>query len=202
MSTVELSKTPIGLGRQWTLCSIMVLAAFLICFATGKPFPSLFLSRLTVIQQVLVALGLGAAACLNAWVAYKLAAGRPTAQHTVESYSRLDLRGWNPILLASAAGIGEEILFRGALQSWLGVWISLLLFVLAHAKAYRFNTLNKRVLVQAAGLIVVGLALSAIAHFAGLIPAIIEHIVIDIAGLYTVRSVSARSLTLNSGIDR
>lgn len=48
---------------------------------------------------------------------------RMIARETIETYSRLDLRGWNPVLLAPAADIGEEILFRGALQTLLGVWL-------------------------------------------------------------------------------
>ncbi|AXK73518.1 CPBP family intramembrane metalloprotease [Lysobacter sp. TY2-98] len=176
----------------------MVVAALLICVATGTSFLSLFASRLSVTQQAIAAFGLSAAACLNAWVGYKLASKRPIAQHTIESYSRLDLRGWNPVLLAPAAGIGEEILFRGALQTLLGVWLSSALFVLAHTKAYRFNGLNRRVLFQAAGLFAVSLVLGAIAHFTGLVVAIVVHTVIDITGLYTVRHVTSRSLMPNN----
>jgi len=198
MSASEISEKKVGLRRQWSLCALMVFAAFLLCAATGQSFSSLFASRLSLAQEAIVALGLSAVACVNAWLGYKFASQRPVAQHTIESYSRLDLRGWNPILLAPAAGIGEEILFRGALQTLLGVWLSSALFVLAHTKAYRFNGLNRRVLLQAAGLFAVSLVLGAIAHFAGLIPAIVVHTVIDITGLYTVRHVIAQGLMPNS----
>ncbi|GAB3302865.1 CPBP family intramembrane glutamic endopeptidase [Luteimonas notoginsengisoli] len=198
MSASEISEKKVGLCRQWSLCALMVLAAFLLCAATGTSFSSLFLSRLSFAQEAIVALGLSALACLNAWLGYKLASKRPVAKHTIESYSRLDLRGWNPLLLAPAAGIGEEILFRGALQTLLGVWLSSALFVLAHTKAYRFNGLSRRVLLQAAGLFAVSLVLAAIAHFAGLVPAIIVHTVIDITGLYTVRHVIAQGLMPNN----
>lgn len=198
MSASEISEKKIGLRRQWSLCALMVFAALLICAINRTSFSSLFTSRLSFSQQAIVALGLSAAACLNAWVGYKLASKRPVAQHTIESYSRLDLRGWNPILLAPAAGIGEEILFRGALQTLLGVWLSSGLFVLAHTRAYRFNGLNRRVLLQAAGLFAVSLVLAAIAHFAGLVPAIVVHTVVDITGLYTVRHVTAHGLMPNN----
>lgn len=39
---------------------------------------------------------------------------------------------WEWFLLAAAAAAGEEILFRGALQPVLGLWVTSLLFALAH----------------------------------------------------------------------
>lgn len=38
------------------------------------------------------------------------------------------------LLLAVAAGIGEEILFRGALQPVLGIWVTSLLFAIVHTQ--------------------------------------------------------------------
>lgn len=198
MSAIEASAKRIGLRRQWLLCTAMVAAVALVCVAAHIPLPSLFVSRLSLAQQALFTFALSAAACLNAWVGCRFAAKRPVAQHTIESYSRLDLRGWNSMLLAPAAGIGEEILFRGALQTLLGAWLSSVLFVLAHARAYRFNGLSRRVLAQAAGLFAVSLGLAAVARFAGLACAIAVHTVIDITGLYTVRHVAPRSLMPNN----
>jgi hypothetical protein len=37
------------------------------------------------------------------------------------------------LLLSAAAGLGEEVLFRGLIQSWLGFWLTSLLFGLIHA---------------------------------------------------------------------
>jgi uncharacterized protein len=197
MPASDTSEKKIGLRRQWSLCALMVITAFLLCVSTKTPFLSLFASPFSFAQQAIIALGLSITTCLNAWVGYKLGAKRPTVQHTIESYSRLDLRGWNPILLAAAAGVGEEILFRGALQTLLGVWLSSALFVLAHARAYRFNELNRRVLFQAMNLFAVSIVLAAIAHYAGLISAIVVHTVTDIAGLYTIRYILANSLMHN-----
>lgn len=46
--------------------------------------------------------------------------------------SSLNLSSSDTVFLSLCAGIGEEILFRGALQHWLGVWITSLLFVFIH----------------------------------------------------------------------
>jgi uncharacterized protein len=41
---------------------------------------------------------------------------------------------WEWLLLAVAAGIGEEVLFRGALQPVLGIWLTSLLFAIIHTQ--------------------------------------------------------------------
>ena len=42
------------------------------------------------------------------------------------------LTGREIAILALASSIGEELLFRGALLSWLGIWIQALVFALLH----------------------------------------------------------------------
>ena len=47
---------------------------------------------------------------------------------------------WLEIVFVSCcAGIGEEILFRGAIQPWLGIWWTSLLFVVIHGYISPFN---------------------------------------------------------------
>lgn len=46
---------------------------------------------------------------------------------------------WKWLILALAAGIGEEILFRGALQKVLGLWFTSILFAIVHVQ-YGFLT--------------------------------------------------------------
>ncbi|WP_460734986.1 lysostaphin resistance A-like protein [Lysobacter tyrosinilyticus] len=184
-------KNSIGPARQWRACLLMCAAALAIAALSGRPPRALFSSELTVALQVLVGLGLGVAACINSFIGYKFTAHRPTTQHTIQSYSRLNLAGLNPLWIALAAGIGEELLFRGALQPAIGIWLSSLIFVLAHTRAYRFTSLSKRTFVQAVGLFAASLVLGAVAKYVGLLSAMILHTAIDLAGLYTVRYVSA-----------
>jgi uncharacterized protein len=178
-------------SRQWLLCLLMCAAAFAITALSGRDPRSLFSGALTVPFQALVGLGLGAVACVTYWVGFKFTANRATTQHTIESYSRLNLAGWNPLWIALAAGIGEELLFRGALQPLVGILLSSVLFVLAHTRVYRFASLSKRTLLQAMGLLAVSLALGVVAQYAGLLAAMILHTAVDVAGLYTIRHVRA-----------
>jgi membrane protease YdiL (CAAX protease family) len=169
----------------------MCVASVAITVVLGRSLLTLFSGEFTLAGQALIGLGFGVAACINSWVGYKFTAHRPTTRHTIQSYSRLDLADWNPLWIALAAGIGEELLFRGALQPIIGIWFSSALFVLAHTRAYQFTLLGKRTLIQAVGLLTASLVLGAIAKYVGLLASMIVHTAIDVAGLYSVRHASA-----------
>jgi len=181
----------IGLGRQLITCALMcAIAISVILVFHAIPRGSALFSGFAVINQAFLGLAFGALAAIGSLVAYKFSAQRATTRHTIESYSRLNLTGWNPIWLGLAAGFGEELLFRGALQPLLGIWATSGLFVLAHVRAYRFSALNKMVGVQALGLFAASVVLGFIAHYAGLLTAILAHASIDVVALFTVRGVS------------
>jgi len=49
------------------------------------------------------------------------------------------LSGREVLVLALASSVGEELLFRGALQPWLGLWVQALVFALLHiGPSWRF----------------------------------------------------------------
>ena len=55
------------------------------------------------------------------------------------------------LIIAFSAGIGEEILFRGAIQPRLGIWVTAFLFAIAHTQyGFTFGTL---------GILVIGIVL-------------------------------------------
>ena len=182
------AKTKLGLSRQLITCAIMSgLAVAVILIFQQKPYwPTLFFG-MYLPTQVAIGLALGSLYWICATLGYKFAAGRKSVRHIAESYSRLDLTGWNPLWIALAAGFGEELLFRGALQPVLGIWATSVLFVLAHIRAYRFNGVNKRVLIQSLGLFAVSVVFGYIAQWVGLIAVIIVHAAMDVVGLYTIR---------------
>lgn len=181
----------IGLRRQLCMCALMcgVAVAVILLFHDQPYIPSLF-GGLPVFQQILLGIVIGGLFWAGSAIGYKYTANRPSIQSTVENYSRLDLRDWNPLWIALAAGFGEELLFRGALQPLLGIWVTSVLFVLAHTRAYRFDNLGKQVLVQALGIFATSVVLGFMARYAGLVTAMIVHAAIDVVGLYTIRRVA------------
>ena len=181
-----------SLRRQLVICAIFcALAAIVILLFQRKPTVSTLFQGLPLLDQFAVGVAAGALYWLATALGPRFASRGKASQHMAESFSGLDLRGWNPLWIAIAAGVGEELLFRGALQPLLGIWIASILFVLAHMRSYRFDALNKRVLLQSISLFAVSIALGYIAIHAGLLTAMIIHAAIDIVGLFAVRRMTS-----------
>lgn len=177
----------IRLASQVLTClAFCVIAAPIIWFA--HPYPRELFSRpagpLTqlLVGQVLALLAAGAS-----WALFRLTARSASSARTIESYARLDLRGLNPLWISIAAAIGEEMLFRAALQPLLGVWIVSLLFVLTHVPVYRFRKLDGATLAQAASVFAGSVVLGFVFDRVGLLAAMLVHMWIDIVGLLIVR---------------
>lgn len=191
-SGTESGDQPIRLGRQ--LCvglSFCALAGAIFAFRPATR--AAFTTGVAPALQLLAGLGIGAAIGLNSLVAYRLSRRSLSAARTIAGYGRLDLTGWNPLWFALAAGTGEELLFRGALQPLLGLWPATALFVAAHVRAYRFRA-DRTTLVQASTLLAMGLLLGLVARTIGLGAAVVAHVAIDVAGLCVVRAAHRRTL--------
>jgi membrane protease YdiL (CAAX protease family) len=81
------------------------------------------------------------------------------------------------IFISICAGVGEELLFRGAVQPMLGIWITSILFVLLHGYLNPFNlplTLYGIYMILVIG--VMGL----MTEYIGILAAMIAHTLIDI----------------------
>lgn len=93
--------------------------------------------------------------------------------------------------LSLCAGIGEEILFRGALQPWLGIWLTALLFIALHGY---LNPKNRPLFIYGIVLMIISAGLGYLAQIIGLYSAITAHFWIDVAlMLYLKRSIYAEN---------
>lgn len=183
----------VGVGRQLAVCAAMsCLALIVIAFLHKPPYAASLLAGLPLHFQMGIGLGFGCCYWAASQIGYRFAANSESAKSTIESYSRLNLDGWNPLWISLAAGFGEELLFRGALQPLIGIWITSALFVLAHTKAYRFNGLNKRVAIQAAGIFTISVIFGFVAEYIGLVAAMLIHALTDVVGLYTIKTAARR----------
>jgi CAAX protease family protein len=87
------------------------------------------------------------------------------------------------ILVALLAGFGEELFFRATLQPMMGLWLTSLLFALAHTGI----PLNRAKLAFASFIFVMGLLLGALFEQSGLIAASVMHAVYDLIFLFAVK---------------
>jgi len=181
-------RPPIRLTAQLLTCLVfLIIAAVIILVAQEAPL-SVFTGPMGAGNQLLFGLGLSALAAVGSYVSFRLTASSESTRKTIAAYARLDLSGLNPVWISLAAAIGEELLFRAALQPLLGVWITSVIFLLTHTPVYQFRKLDKATLVQAAGVFGASVVLGFIYQYVGLLAAVLVHVAIDVVGLYVVRN--------------
>jgi uncharacterized protein len=91
-------------------------------------------------------------------------------------FSGLNLNLPGIIFISLCAGIGEEILFRGALQPLLGLWLTSIIFVAIHGY---LNPLNWRVSIYGAAMVFIIAGMGYLFETIGLISAMTAHAVFD-----------------------
>lgn len=82
------------------------------------------------------------------------------------------------LFLSFCAGVGEELLFRGAIQPWLGIWLTALIFIFLHGY---LNPGDKPLFIYGTVLFLVSAGFGYLMENSGLIAAITAHCLIDIA---------------------
>jgi membrane protease YdiL (CAAX protease family) len=195
----SIARAPIRLGAQVLTCLVFCLiAAPIIYFSWPEP-RTLFSRPAGPLTQLLVGQVLALVAAGASWLLFRVTASSASSARTIESYARLDLSGLNPLWISIAAAIGEEMLFRAALQPLLGVWIVSLLFLVTHVPVYRFRKLDGATLAQAAAVFGGSVVLGFVFQRVGLLAAMLVHAWIDIVGLLIVRQATLRQAIQSRG---
>jgi membrane protease YdiL (CAAX protease family) len=179
-------RAPIRLLAQVLTCVAFSLIALAVIFTNQSEPVSVLRGPMTLGEQLLLGLGLSAVA---SYLSFRFTAKSQANANTIRAYGRLDLSGFNPVWISLAAAIGEELLFRAALQPLRGVWITSAIFVLAHTPVYQFRGLNKATLVQATWVFGASVALGFIYQYVGLLAAMMVHTAFSVIGLYVMRNV-------------
>ena len=182
-------KPLIRVRRFWALGAFAVALAFVINAVFGDG----------TLAAVLIE-GQPTAAQIGWGVAFGLAISIPSTvvvffvplfsslrRQLLDLVSGLDLGALNPLWIGLSAGIGEELLFRGALQPILGIWWASFIFTLAHFRSGQFHSMNSQKLIYAASVFVAGLFLGYVFLEIGLIAAMVTHAVVDVVSLFTAR---------------
>ena len=127
---------------------------------------------------------------------------QPFLSEVQEKYSKviagLNLKEWHIIFISLCAGFGEELLFRGAIQPLIGLWITAIVFVAIHGY---LNPLNWKMTIYG---IYMTLAIALVGYYAdymGLVGASLAHAGIDYV-LFHHLIKSGKQHNLNQGINR
>jgi len=131
--------------------------------------------------QILWGSGLGILIGTLAWKLIKLPFLSETRIFFEDIIGPWRLTWWEVLLVSLCAGIGEEILFRGAIQPLIGIGWTSLLFVLLHGY---INPFNAPLSVYGIFMVIAVAVLGFVAFRWGLVMAMTAHTVIDVILLH------------------
>lgn len=167
---------------------VFVLISFLISFVRGRPFLGLFSSETPLPRQFAIGLLVGVFySTVLAFVILhvpRFATALPWIHSLV---GNLAASMAVAIVVAVAAGIGEEVLFRGTLQPILGLWGSTILFTLIHGAHLLSQRVSVNGLLYLEFVFASSLILGALYSRVGLMAAVWAHASIDAVLLLAIR---------------
>ena len=186
----QIAQNPlIRVRRFWALCAFAIALAFVINAAFGDgTLPEVLIEGQPIAVQIGWGITFGLAISVPSMVVvFFVPLFSSLRRQLLDLVSRLDLGALNPLWISLSAGIGEELLFRGALQPILGIWWASFIFTLAHFRSGQFHSMNWQKLIYAASIFIVGSFLGYVFLEIGLIAAMVTHAVVDVVSLFTAR---------------
>ena len=192
------SRTP-SLRGQLLTCLLLVALALII---TTALHPKPLFSHWTVGQPIAMQLTIAGVFALLCTAGASIALRIPYLRRYVrvpDALQKIDLSGKRPWVVGLCAGVGEELLFRAALQPLVGLWLGAILFAAAHMKTAALGSSSSwKRLAYILNVAVAGVALGLVFEHLGLLAAVLIHATIDIVGLLVYRNLSVRSPQQNA----
>ena len=172
-----IKKKAILLVALATLLVFGGLGFLLIPFSRNTDIMSFLSGEKAMWQQVIVGIVFGFVSAKAGWQIVELPALFKTKKFFSDLIRPIGLSTFQIVLISLCAGFGEELFFRGALQPWLGIWITSFAFVMLHGYLNPFN-----LPLSAYGfymVLVIGV-MGLLTEHMGILTAIIAHTIIDI----------------------
>lgn len=115
-----------------TLIGFSGIGIALAWFVDGRTVHDIFQSRFPIITQILFGALTGWILGYLAWLYVSMKHMDPVHTKYSDIFGNLRLKMRDVWFISLCAGVGEEILFRGAIQHWLGIWITSVIFIAIH----------------------------------------------------------------------
>ena len=115
-----------------TLVGFPLVGAALLKVFTELPISVMMRQSVNVPKQLALGVGIGA---IMGYLAHLLTESKwvkPSASRYSAQIGKLNLNKVDMVLISICAGFGEELLFRGAVQLFFGIWPTAVLFVAIH----------------------------------------------------------------------
>lgn len=174
-------KTQVLLLAAITLIAFPGIGYLIHHYSSDSSFFTLFETQTSILRE----LGIGAVYGTLAGFTGIVIIDRPFMSSIKNRYVNLflpyNLNVADVILISICAGVGEEILFRGAIQPHLGIVITAIVFVAIHGY---LNPWNWRISVYGVFMTIVIIGIGLLKQKEGLTSAMTAHTFIDIVLLY------------------
>jgi uncharacterized protein len=162
------------------------LGSILVWFFHDGGAADLFMHGYSVPAQLAIGAAAGA---LSALIIMKISSRQPVAGvlndfGIFKIIANARFSNFDRVQISLFAGIGEEFLFRGALQPLIGIWLTSVIFIAIHGY-FKFTSAGHILF----GLMMFGLSmlLGYLFIYAGLISAMVAHAIYDVVMLWWVK---------------
>jgi uncharacterized protein len=135
--------------------------------------------------QAMVGAATGAGIGFLAWWFVSRPFMHPVAMRYADMIGPLMQRRSDRIFVSCCAGVGEELLFRGALQHWMGIPLTAVFFVAIHGY---LDPRNMRISLYGVMMTVFMIGLGIMARDLGLLAPMVAHAMIDVVLLEKLHS--------------
>ncbi len=148
-------------------------------------FKDIFINHIPLWMQLILGLVTGIFAALIARQIIMLDFMRPVYYKYSEIFAGLNLTWFDVIIISLCAGIGEEILFRGAIQALWGIIPTAVFFVAIHGY---LNPMDWRISIYGLYMTLVIVLIGYFTREYGIYTAITAHTIIDLILLFKLKN--------------
>ena len=142
---------------------------------------AVLVGKIGIGYQIFIGIVYGCVGALLGWKIVELPYLKPSMRFFAALIRPLKLNVPEIIFISFCAGVGEEIFFRGAIQPYLGIWITSILFVAMHGY---LNPFNPRISLYGLFMTLIIVGLGYLTVNLGLLSAIVAHTCVDIILLH------------------
>lgn len=161
----------------FTLLGFPAVAYYILAHFSPLSFQDIFILHKPLLTQIIVGLLYGFVTSFIGWKIVKTRLLTETREFYTKIFQSLCLNPLEIFFISFCAGIGEEILFRGAIQPLLGIWLTAIIFVAIHGY---LNPFKWRITIYGTYMTLIIAGIGYLCNYFGLITAIAAHTMIDI----------------------
>ena len=160
-----------------TLIGFPAVGAILLFIFENEPLMFRPVHNWSTFYQLIIGLLSGTLFALGSWQIIQL----PFLNEVKLKYSRMiqnfNMNFWDILFLSFCAGVGEELLFRGVIQPYIGIYITSIVFVAIHGY---LNPKDWRITLYGVYMTLVIITIGYMNDYFGIISAIAAHFIIDV----------------------